>query len=93
MSGIHESNGNWLQEGVSARSPWGIPEPVRDLLVDAGRGERRLWCSGSPGRPEENPQSGRFCQKCRHLAADAIADGVLDPAGLGNWPTLASASS
>ncbi len=85
MSGI-----TWLRDGVSARSPWGIPEPVRHLLVDAGQNEWRLWCSGGAGRAEENPQSGRFCRRCRPLAADAVADGVLDPAGLGNWPAFAS---
>ncbi len=37
MSGI-----TWLRDGVSARSPWGIPEPVRHLLVDAGQNEWRL---------------------------------------------------
>lgn len=85
MSGIHESNGNWIQDGVSTRSPWGIPEPVRHLLVDDGQGECLLWCSGSPGRPEQNPQSSRLCRNCRKLARDAIEDGVLDPVRWGDW--------
>lgn len=72
-------------DGVSARSPWGIPEPVRHLVIMPDGSNWRLWCSGSLARREENQQSGRFCRRCRRLAADAIADGTLDERTVSGW--------
>lgn len=73
----------WISNGVSARSRWGIPQPVRHLVID-DNGTPRLWCSGGAARREENPQSLRFCPTCKALAREAAEDGTLErPTG---WP-------
>jgi hypothetical protein len=74
---------DWISNGVSARSRWGIPQPVQHLVID-DNGTSRLWCSGGAARREENPQSRRFCSGCKALAGEAVQDGTLEkPAG---WP-------
>lgn len=74
---------DWISDGVAARSRWGIPLPVRHLVIDDD-GTPRLWCSGGPARREDNPQSTRFCAPCKALAREAVEDGTLE--GVSGWP-------
>ncbi len=75
---------DWVTEGVSTRSRFGHPSPVVHLIV-VERSE--LWCTGSPGRAASIHHQAitgypppRVCKACRELAAEAIADEVLEEA-------------
>jgi hypothetical protein len=74
---------DWITEGVSTRSPWGITNPVVHLLL-ADSGDR-MWCSGGAGRPEVHHANStptgrrRLCRECRALAQEAVDDETLSP--------------
>lgn len=79
---------DWLTEGVSSRSPWGITNPVIHLLLTSA--DNRMWCSGGPGRPEVHHSNStptgrrRLCRECRALAQTSVDEGTLnieDPKG------------
>jgi hypothetical protein len=64
------SESTWCEEGTAART--GVRKyPVRHLLVNGW-----LWCSGGPGRPDNNPQSNRYCSECITLARDYLKEYV-----------------
>lgn len=71
---------SWVEEGVSTRTRFGHPSPVVHLIVDG-----RLWCTASPGRKASIHHQAipgypppKVCRECRLLAADAIAEEMLD---------------
>lgn len=80
------SRGDWLVEGVAARTMFGHPNPVLHVLVpdpsrQTGRG---LWCSGGPGREfaggaHSGTGGARPCLRCATLAKDAIRAGDTSP--------------
>ena len=80
---------DWITEGVSSRSPWGITNPVIHLLITSD-GDR-MWCSGGSGRPEVHHANStptgrlRYCRECRALAQEAVNDGTLDIGEVPGW--------
>ena len=76
----------WVTEGVSARSPWGITNPTIHLLVTSA--DNRMWCSGDNGRPEVHHANStptgrrRLCHTCRALARESVGDETLSPDAL-----------
>lgn len=70
----------WLTEGTAKRTPVQRTPVIHLLIAET----EEMWCSSSPGRPD-NPFGNRLCRKCRELAREAVAEGMLDAKSAGRW--------